>query len=332
MNPFVAFIKLIRLPNLFIIVLTQYAVRYGIIYPYGIELQMSSLHFFLLCLSTVMIAAAGYIINDYFDLRVDRINRPEKIIVGKYIKRRVAMGAHLVINILALAIAVYVTYTIDLKLLSIQLLSIIGLWYYSILFKKKVLIGNIIVALMAGMVPLVAGIYELTLQRANATETVNQLLFFMEESLPYETVLQHFYNSLENIWMWIAGFSAFAFTSTLVREIIKDAEDYDGDKKYGHNTIAVHFGKRYAKIIAFVLTAVMIGVIAYMQYLKFLHQDLLSIVYATFALQVPLCYFVYKLFLANEKKDFTHLSQILKLIMLMGIGYISIFYYLVINL
>ena len=162
MNPVIAFIKLIRLPNLLIIALTQYAIRYGVIYPIiynfsggqdisGVGLKMTDLDFFLLSLSTVMIAAAGYIINDYFDVKVDRVNRPDKIIVGKYIKRRVAMGSHIVINSIAILIGGYLAYTLgNWKLVFIQVLSAGALWYYSTMFKKQVVVGNVIVALLAG--------------------------------------------------------------------------------------------------------------------------------------------------------------------------------------
>jgi 4-hydroxybenzoate polyprenyltransferase len=182
MNPIIAFIKLIRLPNLIIIVLTQYAIRYGIIYAIlnsvsddvEVSLLMSNLDFFLLCLSTVMIAAAGYIINDYFDVRVDRVNRPDKIIVGKHLKRRIAMGSHVIINSIAIIIAGYLAYKIgDWKLIFIQLLAAGALWYYSIIFKKQVLIGNIIVALLAALVPFVAGLYELLLQHASVVKCRN---------------------------------------------------------------------------------------------------------------------------------------------------------------
>ena len=120
MNPVWAFLRLIRVQNLLIIALTQYLMRYCIVEPIAqlignggvvdVVLQLSNLDFFLLSLSTVMVAAAGNIINDYFDLRIDRVNKPEKIIVGRYIKRRVAMGAHLVINGIGLVLGAYVAF------------------------------------------------------------------------------------------------------------------------------------------------------------------------------------------------------------------------------
>lgn len=358
MNPIIAFTKLIRLPNLLIIVLTQYAIRFGIIYPIifnfsggqnidGVGLKMSELDFFLLCLSTAMIAAAGYIINDYFDVKVDRVNRPDKIIVGKYIKRRIAMGSHLVINTLAILIAGYLAYKVgNWKLIFIQVISIGALWYYSTMFKRQVLVGNVIVALLAGLVPFVAGLYELILQHASADDSVNVLLFLLPEQTPFDDVKYMLVEVLSQVMYFVLGFSFFAFISTMVREIIKDIEDYDGDKKYFSNTLPVIHGKGRAKIVAQGIAIVMVGLIAYYQYTQMRENPggdgteqakaqtkaLITVMYFLFTIQIPLLYVIYKLKIANLKIDYHKLSTNMKLIMLTGIGYTGLFYYLIINL
>ena len=343
MSPIVAFIKLIRLPNLLIIVLTQYAIRYAIIGPFLFKfsgdmeidragLKMENLDFFLLSLSTVMVAAAGYIINDYFDVKVDRVNRPETILVGKHIKRRVAMGSHIVISSIAILIGVYLAYKIgNWQLALIQVLSVGALWYYSTMFKKQVLVGNVIVALLAGLVPLVAGLYELILQHEYSDETVNILLFYLEEGTPFELIEYQLHRVLTGILYWVLGFSVFAFLSTVVREIIKDIEDYEGDKKYFSNTLAVVHGKQTAKVVAQVFTVIMIAAIGYLQYIQLQAKDTGSFMYFLFAIQAPLVYMIYKLQLAKEKKDFTKLSRYMKMVMLMGIVYTLFFYYNTIN-
>lgn len=345
MNLFIAFIKLIRLPNLLIIVLTQYAIRYGIIYSSltinGLDLQMSELDFFLLSLSTVMIAAAGYIINDYFDVKIDRVNRPDKIIIGKYFKRRLAMGAHLIINFIAIVLAGYLAYKIgNWKLIFIQILAAGSLWYYSISFKKQVLIGNIIVALLAALVPFVAGLYELILQDSNAEDSVNGLLFFVEEDTPFEQVMYGFKAVMSIVMKWVIGFSIFAFLSTMVREIIKDIEDYEGDKKYYSNTLAVIYGKDKAKLVAQLFIVIIILLIGYLQYNQIVMNQgggtieraqsqtkaLITTIYFLIALQLPLFYLLVKLQTAKEKVDYSKLSMNMKYIMLLGIGYIAVFY------
>jgi len=334
MNPILAFAKLIRLPNLLLIALTQYAIRFCIVAPIlmktGVELQLAELDFFLVCLSTVMIGAAGYIINDYFDLRIDRVNRPERIIVGKFIKRRVVMGAHIVINSLAILIALYLAYIMkDFKLVLIQLLTAGALWYYSLSFKKQVLTGNVVIAILAALVPFLAGFYEMKLQNMNAEETVNSLMFTMEVGTAYDDVFSSVMSNFYRIWMLILAFSFFAFLSTMIREIIKDIEDYEGDKKYMSNTLPVMYGIKRAKWVAYGFIVILVAAVAYVQSQLFLaYNDMISLLYLLFAVQMPTLYVFYKLTQAKEKKDFSTLSMNVKLVMLGGVGYCLLLYYI----
>lgn len=337
MNTFTAFIKLIRLPNLLIIALTQYTVRFAIMLPMlnslsddiDIKFQLSELDFFLLSLSTVMVAAAGYIINDYFDVKVDRVNRPNSIIVGKYIKRRVCMGAHIVISSIAILLGAYLAFKVgNWKLVFIQVMSVGALWYYSTMFKKQVLIGNVVVAVLAAMVPFVVGLYELILQHTNVNETVNDLLFYLEPSTSFEEVKYVLRKLFSNMMLWVLGFSLFAFLTTMIREIIKDIEDYEGDKKYWSNTLAVVYGKKKAARVAQLFAIIMVGLIAYLQYMQLQAKDTGSFMYFLFAIQIPLCFIIYKLNSVKEKSQFTQLSKYTKAIMLMGIIYAFYFFYI----
>tara|TARA_B100000809_G_C15137026_1_gene531081 strand:+ start:512 stop:1588 length:1077 start_codon:yes stop_codon:yes gene_type:complete len=358
MNPIIAFIKLIRLPNLLIIALAQYAIRYGIFYPIiynfsggqdisGVGLQMSNLDFFLLSLSTVMIAAAGYIINDYFDVKIDRVNRSESIIVGKHIKRRVAMGAHIVINGFAILIGAYLAYKMgNWKLIFIQVVSAGALWYYSTTFKRQVIVGNVVVALLAALVPFVAGLYELILQHLMVDDTVNMLLFRLEKFTPFEDVEYALVETLNNILLWVSGFALFAFISTLVREIVKDIEDCDGDEQYESNTLPVVYGKSVAKMVAQVIALIMLGLIGYYQYMQVQNnaggdsqeavraqtRALITVMYFLFTVQLPLAYVIFQIYTAKVKEDYHKISTVLKLIMLAGISYAAVFYFLIIKL
>ncbi|MCC7332386.1 MAG: geranylgeranylglycerol-phosphate geranylgeranyltransferase [Flavobacteriales bacterium] len=336
MNPILAFLKLIRLPNLLIIVLTQYVVRYAIINPFLavnlIPLKLTDFQFFLLSLTTVMIAAAGYIINDYFDTKIDRINRPNEVIVGKYIKRRWAMGSHIVINGIALLLAVYLARLVDnYKLVLIQLFSVGALWYYSVSFKKQVIIGNILVALLTAMVPLVAGLYELLLQYRFADETVNLFLFSLDEGTKFDDAYYIFNQILVNCWKWIIGFSLFAFVSNFAREVIKDLEDYEGDLACNCQTLPVVKGIDFAKRIAQIILAIMIILLGTLQYLQWISNDITSFIYFLFALQLPSIFIIYKLQSATAKNDFSFLSKYTKVLMFLGIIYMFLFAYIVLK-
>ena len=126
----------------------------------------------------------------------------------------------------------------------------------------------------------------------------------------------------------------------MVREVVKDIEDYEGDKKYFSNTLAVMHGKEKAKRVAQLFVVVMLLLIAYLQYNQLIVNQgggtiervqsqtkaLITTIYFLFALQLPLLYVLFKLQKAKEKMDYTKLSLNMKLIMLLGIFYIAVFY------
>ena len=237
------FIRLTRPLNLFIIAITMYGLGW---YFEGVHTESStngiaSLSFFLLVLSTIMIAAAGNIINDYFDLRADRINKPEKVIIGKHIKRRVAIVTHWSINFVAFSIAIYLSWKLDtFWYLFIHLLCINVLWYYSSYFKRKFLIGNILVASLTALVPLMVGLYFFH----------NQVI-----SISNKTDFYPFYNALaESYVVYLAiGLAGFAFILNLAREIVKDMEDVEGDKLLRANTVPIRIGYPKTKVLISVI-------------------------------------------------------------------------------
>ena len=179
----------------------------------GYESQFSDLNFFLLVLTTVFLAAAGYIINDYFDTKTDLLNRPKTVIVGKHIKRRTVMTAHIILNLLAIVIGFYISWQINLwKLVYIYILVTGLLWFYSSSYQNMFLVGNVIVALLTALVPLMTVFYEIP-----------------PLNVKYFNVLMRLDDNFYKMFFWVAGFSAFAFITTLNREIIKDVEDFEGD-------------------------------------------------------------------------------------------------------
>ncbi|MGQ0828302.1 MAG: geranylgeranylglycerol-phosphate geranylgeranyltransferase [Bacteroidota bacterium] len=308
----ISFLKLIRVQNLLIIAFTQYMVRWCLIYPIlkarGLELQLSEFHFFLLVLSTVMIAAAGYIINDYFDVNIDKINKPERLVIDKGVKRRVAIGAHTVINVLAILIGFYISYSVGAwKLILIHLFWTFGLWFYSTHFKRQFLIGNLVIALFVALVPLVVGVYELL-----ACYRVYAVGF-------------------GDIWKYIFAVSFFAFITTLLREMIKDIEDYEGDKEYGCKTIPIVIGIRPAKIVTVVIASATMICLGYIQIFLWGINDTLSLIYFSVALQLPFLFLIYKTLKAQTKKEFRFAGNTAKFTMIMGICYLFIFAYSILS-
>ncbi|MBL4624482.1 MAG: geranylgeranylglycerol-phosphate geranylgeranyltransferase [Flavobacteriales bacterium] len=315
MNTIVNFIKLIRIQNLLIIAATQYLLRYFIIKPLveakGFDLVMSHLDFFLLSLSTVLIAAAGYVINDYFDLKIDRINKPEEIIIGKHIKRRVAMGAHVVMNTLGFFIGLYVAYAVgNWNLAFIQIFAILSLWFYSTNFKFDLLAGNVIIAMMAALIPLMVGLYEVPL--------LNRDLQIM-----YSQMLEAFDFNFNYVAYWTIGYAIFAFLMTFAREITKDIADMEGDEMFEASTLPIKWGVTTAKIIiSFLYLAVIGGVITVQQIFL---RDKYTIVYITVFICLPLLYTIFLTYKSSERKQFLKASNFNKAISLFGILYAFLF-------
>ncbi|WP_343748691.1 geranylgeranylglycerol-phosphate geranylgeranyltransferase [Fluviicola sp.] len=210
------------------------------------------LDFFLLVFSTVLIAAAGNIINDYFDVKADKINKPHKVIIGKYIKPRWAIVLHWILNFVAFAIACYLSWRYKtFWYVFIHLLSINALWFYSMYFKRRFLIGNIIIAGLTALVPILCGIHFL--------EFIQSQKDYLPASWTIETPLHTgwAFGSYFNTFV-VLVFAFYAGTLNLIREIIKDIEDVEGDLVLRAKTLPIVLGKRKTKIIAMVLLVLLL--------------------------------------------------------------------------
>ncbi len=251
------FFRLVRPINLLVIILTMYGIRVFFI-PYFSEdvlLKRShpneSLDYFLLVFSTVLIAAAGNIINDYFDVKADRINKPDKLIIGKYIKPRWAIVSHWTLNFVAFSIACYLTWAYEtFWYVFIHLLSINILWFYSMYFKRRFLIGNIFIAALTGLVPLLCGIHFLGL--TTPFHSTNFMSDFKEGA--------NWISQLNLKIFFVVALAFFASCLNLVREIVKDMEDVEGDQLLKAKTIPIVLGINRARWISLVCLVAIIGV------------------------------------------------------------------------
>ena len=307
------YLKLLRLPNLLMVTLTMYLMRFFIIRPMlginSFELQLSELDFFILVMATVLITAAGYVINDYFDTRTDLLNRPETVVVGKSLHRRVAIRLHIVLTVLGVAAGFFVSYKIQLQSLGFTYVFVSGiLWFYSTNYKRQFLIGNIIVAFLSALVPLMVFLYELPL----LNKTYGQIMLANHANFNF-------------LLYWGLGYAFFAFITTLNREIIKDVEDFEGDKAYGMNTLPVNLGIAKSKWIIGFISAVIILAIGF-AYIRFFYTEATGVDYPTLfyfilLLIQPMIFLIVKLIKAKNKKDYHFLSSLQKYVMLLGILY-----------
>lgn len=313
--------RLIRFPNLLIIAATQYAMRYLLMEPLlpssTFELQFGELQFSLLVFSTICIAAAGYIINDYFDTQADLINKPKRVLVGIKISRRIAMILHAVLNIIGIGSGVYLAFYIDLPSLSLVFMIATGLlWFYSTNYKRQFLVGNLSVAFLTGLVPLMVVLFEIPLLNKE-----------------YGEVMLRNNATFNYIFAWVGAFSFFAFLTTLIREVIKDAEDFEGDRAYGMKTIPIVLGSLWTKVLLVTLiagTAFML-IALLLKYIVFSVEpmDYISLIYFGLFLVLPLILLAIQVLSANSKKGFRRASGLIKLVMLAGILYSVLVFYLI---
>lgn len=311
------FLRLIRYKNLLIIVLTQYLMRWSIIKPLlkvnQFELQFSELNFFFLVMATVFITAAGYVINDYFDAKTDLVNRPEKVILGRKLNRRWAILLHVIFNTIGIGLGAYISFYIGLPILTLVFVMITGiLWFYSTTYKRQFFIGNVIVAILTALVPLMVLLFEIPLLRERYGLLMNELRA-----------------NFNYIILWVTAFSFYAFLLTLIREIIKDIEDFEGDCAYGRNTLPIVLGVMYSKIIiiTFILLTQFSLIYVYFRFLK----DTITLIYFSVFLIIPLLVLLFKIFVAKDKRDYHLASNLSKIIMLAGILYALVANYLILQ-
>jgi 4-hydroxybenzoate polyprenyltransferase len=315
------YLKLIRLPNLLMVPFTMYLMRYGVIKPileYGfsfsmgeqIELVLPSFYFFILVMINVFLGAGGYVINDYFDRKIDAINRPDKVVVDKEISRRKAIILHFVFDAIAIILAGIFSWYLRKPTVFILYVMIAGIfWLYSTTYKKQLLVGNVIVALGTATIPLQVGFFDvLALNRAYASELLLKNISFMP------------------IIYWMAAFALFAFLINLIREIIKDLEDLEGDESYGCNTLPVVFGVQISKNVVLALIGIVLFFLAFF-YFRYLH-DSISMWYLLLMITAPLVLVAVLTIRAKVLGHYKRISLIIKIIMLLGVLYALIAYQL----
>ena len=312
-----AFLRLVRWPNLLIVALTMVLMRYAVIEPIiskinvvllkgtgeaiPMELKFQWYDFMLLVLITVFITAGGYIINDYFDIKTDIINKG-RVIVGTKISRREAIMWHSIFNIAGVAAGFYISWRSGYIWMGALFLAVSGLLYfYSASYKRQFLIGNIIVAILTAMVPLLVVLYEWpALYKYYAVNAVEIPKF-------------------DFINYWVGGFALFAFLTTLTREIIKDIEDFEGDIAYGRNTVPIVIGVLNAKILSVSLVIITIALL-YLTWYYFVN-DTITLIYTSSVITLPLLYVIYKVVRSQNKNQLHITSRIMKYVMLSGILY-----------
>lgn len=310
-----SYLKLVRYQNLIFIAFIQFVMWQAVLTPilqiFGFETSMDSGMFLFLMTATVLIAAGGYVINDYFDVKIDLINHPDKQIVGSKISRHTAMILHQVLTGLGVFCGLLIAYFARSFTLAFIFIVIPGLlWFYSASYKRLFMIGNLVVAFISSITILVVGIA--------------QLSFLQKEygNLVFETPIpSQFYG-------WIGGFAIFSFMCTLIREIIKDIQDQKGDREMECHTLPIKWGINKTKIFLYCLITCTIILLFLANYFFIHFNGNLTLRYIIIGLVIPLVALGYFIYTAKTDSDFQQASNLSKVIMIIGVLYSFIFYYL----
>ncbi len=264
-------LRLTRFGNLLIIGFAQTATAFFLVGSH----TWQTFSLWLLSSSTIIIAAAGYIINDYYDIKIDYINKPERVVIGKIIPRRFAILFHTLFSVGGIAIGFYLSWQIG----AIHFFSAFMLWLYSNSLKRLPLIGNVVIAFLTALSVFIIAVFYKT--------NINLILIY----------------------------SLFAFFISLVREVVKDMEDLKGDITFGCKTLPILWGIRKTKYFLYSVLVVFVVLVLILDS----YFTILPSVYFMSFLFLPLAWFALRLHRADTVKDFRWLSNLSKIIMLLGI-------------
>lgn len=291
------YLKLIRYKNLLMILFTMILTKYALIDSFG-DSQLSTRGFIFLSILVLLIAAAGYVINDIYDIKADIINKPKKLYVSKFISKKRAWIFYAVLTSTSLILSIFFSQN------SLEYVVFIGspimLWLYSNYFKRIALLGNLVISLLA-IFPII-------------------MVYYVEFISTYSD-FDIFY---KNLYFLISFYIVFAFLSTFIREIIKDIEDIKGYYSLKMNTLPIVIGSKRARNIAIIL--MIISMLILVITLKLFYANNW---YLPTAGALILLYFKIRIlritWFAVEKKEFQRISAELKLFMFLGISSMFLF-------
>ncbi|MBT8263312.1 MAG: geranylgeranylglycerol-phosphate geranylgeranyltransferase [Bacteroidia bacterium] len=289
------YLKIIRPVNLLLIAIVQILIKYVIFDVFEAETAMNDLQFALLLVATLAIAAAGNVVNDIYDVEIDRINKPEKVLVGKTITEKRAFNYFIFLNVIGVVCGFILANQLGKPGLAATFIVISALLYiYSTQLKAMLILGNVLISALVSFSLLIVLIFDL-----------------------YPIAINGLSESQQTASEIVLHYAIFAFVVNLIREIVKDLEDINGDKNGGINTLAIALGRNRTTMLVFVLAVLtIIGIVAYLY--TFLYNKKILVLYFLFLVVAPLLYFCIKAWDAESKKEYKNLSLILKLVMVTG--------------
>ncbi len=230
----------------------------------------------MLVLATSAAVAGGYLINNFYDAEKDQINRPHKYLLEHRVPASFQLFCYAVLNALTLILSALVS----MRTVPFFLAYIFGIWLYSHLLKKHFWASNVFAVVLA-----VIPFFAITLYFKNFSSLV-------------------FYHA------------SFLFLIVLIRDLIKDLENFKGDWVRGYKTIAVVFGERTTKILLSFLVLLTFIPIA----LLLDQKEVLNSMWYYFVITIPfLLLIALILWRSPAQKTYLWLHNLLKALIVAGI-------------
>jgi 4-hydroxybenzoate polyprenyltransferase len=294
------------------LILIQLFVRWFLIGPIyemnQVSFALSLTDFLLLILATVFIAAGGYCLNDIFDVDTDRINKPSKVLIGNPISEKLAWKLYWALSMGGLLLGLWLSLRVGVfNTFFIFIFSVAGLWFYSTSFKYKLLVGNFLISFLAAV-----------------SLALPWLMEFLAR-LPLPDIFVEGLRAYPLIHSFVGLYTGFAFMVTLVREIVKDAEDITGDQAFGARTVPTVFGFEKTKIILLGLVGIVVLALMYLSYRAF-EEDFINLFLYVLLLCAFGLFIMQNIWMASHKKEFSALSLYLKVFMAAGVFSMQLLY------
>lgn len=308
------FLKLIRIQNLLFIAVIQCIIRQFVIAPLletsGIDVYGSWMQLSLLIAATVLIAAGGYIINDYFDVKIDTLNKPDQVLVGRSIDKRTTMLMYQFCTFGGIIIGLWLSWQLSSLLLAFIFFVVPGLlWFYSASYKRQLIIGNVVIAFLSALSVLTVLFIELERLKTQTSMVLNPAIY-------------------RDLFAWVGGFALFSFLLTWIREIIKDMEDVYGDREMECRTLPIVWGIKAAKIIVVSLIGITTFILLFINFAYIDFEGTLTLRYTLFGLILPFAWVIYLIIKAKHPVDYHRISMLIKFVMVLGLLYAPVFYFL----
>lgn len=304
------YLKLIRPVNIIIVALTLLLFRYFIIdvqvyQLYDFKPYLDTFSFYILLFTTLAVTASGYIINDIFDVDTDQINKPQSVIIGKSISEKSAMNFYFILTTIGIVGSIVLMFTTgQIKLSMLPMIVIVILYLYASTFKKMLLIGNVVIAICTALPIVFLAMYEL---RINEFDPAVVVLF------------------TQGIGLASVSYAIFAFLTTLIREIIKDIQDVEGDDSIGATTFPILLGIKASKTLIFLLQLITLSILLLIDYYFLVASVSIAFYGTTIMLILPLLIQIILVIWAKTPQQFKWASLAGKIHILLGVA--TMFYF-----